>query len=621
MILFYRAKNILGYFMIMLLLISMGTYPRTTRLDQDFLNQIEALKWTDSDRAISILKKKMLKVENLDDLTTQAWIAIEISKVYSTKRDCDSIKLWYQKAQKIFNQLDDSIGKGEVLFQEGYWQYCQGNYEQALKLTLEGLGIMEANGDKRGVALGYLRLTRIYHFNYKMQNSADTGIIAGKKFEEIGDYINAADSWSFAGHGFRVLGKLDEALNAFNKTLSLAEQSGVQDILGMALNSLAFYFGEREDYDKSEYYFLQSLEYTNPEDERQLMVTNTGLSQIYLYDGQFQKSIRYGNRAMKTIVKINDTFFLSELPEYLAEAYEGLKQYDSAYKYMKMNSKYSDSLFTVSQEKSLEEMRVKYETEKKEEQLASNKKDQFFIIVICVVLLALLIILFLFYRKRQEKNKELLLLNGKLDKKNKQNELLLKEIHHRVKNNLEMVKSLIALQSAQLDDKASKEAMLASQNRVQSMGIIHQKLYQGDNLGSIEMKDYFLNLSEGILDSFNKEEKVKIECAMESLELDIDTAVPIGLIVNELLTNALKYAFPEDNLGNIKISLARKDNNVLTLNVSDNGIGKTTGKAPQGTGFGTQLVQLLTQQLNGKMEEKINNGTTVSFQFKLNTAA
>jgi two-component sensor histidine kinase len=205
--------------------------------------------------------------------------------------------------------------------------------------------------------------------------------------------------------------------------------------------------------------------------------------------------------------------------------------------------------------------------------------------------------------------------------KNAENELLLKEIHHRVKNNLEMVKSLIALQSAQLEDSATKDAMIASQNRVQSMGIIHQKLYQGENLGSIEMKDYFLNLSEGILDTFNAEDKVKIECAMDNLDLDVDTAVPIGLIVNELLTNALKYAFPENIEGKISISLEKTKDNHLKLKVADNGIGKVKGLAPIGTGFGSQLVSLLTQQLNGKMTERSESGTLIEFDFLIDTAA
>ncbi|WP_417200242.1 sensor histidine kinase [Bizionia sp.] len=135
------------------------------------------------------------------------------------------------------------------------------------------------------------------------------------------------------------------------------------------------------------------------------------------------------------------------------------------------------------------------------------------------------------------------------------------------------------------------------------------------------MKDYFLNLSEGILDSFNAENKVKIECAMEQMELDVDTAVPIGLIVNELLTNAIKYAFPNTETGKISIQLEQKTNDILHLKVTDNGIGKVLGLAPKGTGFGSQLIQLLTHQLNGTMQEDGEDGTSVSFQFKHQKAA
>lgn len=135
------------------------------------------------------------------------------------------------------------------------------------------------------------------------------------------------------------------------------------------------------------------------------------------------------------------------------------------------------------------------------------------------------------------------------------------------------------------------------------------------------MKDYFINLSEGLLDTFNAEDRVKIECAMQELELDVDTAVPIGLIVNELLTNALKYAFPEGQAGTIKLSLESVDAATLQLRIADNGVGKEIGKAAQGTGFGTQLVNLLTRQLEGTMTQEVHNGTIISFQFKKTKAA
>ena len=231
---------------------------------------------------------------------------------------------------------------------------------------------------------------------------------------------------------------------------------------------------------------------------------------------------------------------------------------------------------------------------------------------IVLLLIVFLVFGYISYRNRITSNRL-------LAAKNAENELLLKEIHHRVKNNLEVVSSLLALQSAQSDDVNTRDAMQESQNRVQSIGIVHQKLYQGSNLGAIEMKDYFLNLSESILDTFGADKKVHIECAMEKLDLDIDTAVPLGLIVNELITNTLKYAFPQGSNGKVLIKLEKSKDGALHLEVSDNGVGKS-GKIT-GTGFGGQLVSLLTRQLGGSMREETKNGTSVFFDFKMDKVA
>ena len=204
-----------------------------------------------------------------------------------------------------------------------------------------------------------------------------------------------------------------------------------------------------------------------------------------------------------------------------------------------------------------------------------------------------------------------------LSAKNAENELLLKEIHHRVKNNLEIVSSLLELQSAQIDDPSVQAAMLSSQNRVHSMGIIHQKLYQGEHLATIEMRDYFTNLSRSILNSFNADGKIKVECNMPELVLDVDTAISIGLITNELITNSLKYAFEGRDSGTIKISLNDESTKGgMLLKIADDGIGKQNNSKSKGTGFGTQLVSLLTKQLDGQLTYENLNGTTVSLYFK-----
>ena len=116
------------------------------------------------------------------------------------------------------------------------------------------------------------------------------------------------------------------------------------------------------------------------------------------------------------------------------------------------------------------------------------------------------------------------------------------------------------------------------------------------------------------LRSLTPEKKVTIECAMDHLDVDIDTAVPLGLIVNELLTNTLKYAFPAGQHGTVQIKLQKQADGVLQLEVSDNGVGKS--RTTKGTGFGGQLVALLTQQLGGSMREEVKNGTSIYFEFK-----
>lgn len=158
--------------------------------------------------------------------------------------------------------------------------------------------------------------------------------------------------------------------------------------------------------------------------------------------------------------------------------------------------------------------------------------------------------------------------------------------------------------------------MQASQSRVQSMSILHQNLYQGENLASIEMKNYFKHLAESILDTYDAWERVDVNYDMKEIELDVDTAVPIGLIVNELLTNALKYAFPDGEQGRITLSLKLLEEKALRLIVADNGIGKSTADSSKGTGFGSQLVRLLTRQLNRRMRVETKNGMHYTFEFK-----
>lgn len=352
------------------------------------------------------------------------------------------------------------------------------------------------------------------------------------------------------------------------------------------------------------------------------------LDQLALIDYEtknFNQAIVKYTKAREVYLKSNDHYWAINALNNIADTYEAKGDLANALKFKKQY--YTESLASAQElnDRSLRESELKVNVLNKEKELIQKSNQQIFFIVALGLCAISLLLIYRNVRLKQRSNLKLAAVNHELedknkllDKRNAENELLMKEIHHRVKNNLEVVSSLLALQSAQIDDQNTKDTMAESQNRVNSIGIVHQKLYQGTNLGAVEMKDYFLNLSESILESYGAEQRIDLELVMNNLDLDIDTAVPLGLIVNELLTNTIKYAFPKGENGTITIKLQKQDNNILRLEVADNGVGKSG--ITHGTGFGGQLISLLTHQLNGTMTEENQKGTTFIFDFKLKKA-
>lgn len=201
-----------------------------------------------------------------------------------------------------------------------------------------------------------------------------------------------------------------------------------------------------------------------------------------------------------------------------------------------------------------------------------------------------------------------------LEDRNREIEVLLREIHHRVKNNLEVVSSLLELQSVGLTDESARDAMLAGRSRVATMGILHQKLYQGDQVGTVGMQEYFTDLTRNLSHTFGVNNQVGFNITVaEDLRLDVDTAVPLGLIANELITNSIKYAFKGAAAGAVNVEMSRVGKRHLLV-VSDNGSGKTKGNT-EGTGFGMRLVGMLVQQLEGKLHETNDVGLRIEIRF------
>ena len=200
----------------------------------------------------------------------------------------------------------------------------------------------------------------------------------------------------------------------------------------------------------------------------------------------------------------------------------------------------------------------------------------------------------------------------------KEKELLLREIHHRVKNNLQIISSLLNLQTYYLKDEQAKELFEESRYRVQSMAMIHEKLYGAKNLSKVNFKEYIESLSRFLFQMYGVDPgRIELNIDVRYIFLDINTAIPCGLLICELISNALKYAFPNDRQGQILVNMRPQKVGKFTLTVSDNGVGLKKGIKLKGAeSFGLQLVDMLTEQLQGKIHIKRANGTTFTITFK-----
>jgi two-component sensor histidine kinase len=199
----------------------------------------------------------------------------------------------------------------------------------------------------------------------------------------------------------------------------------------------------------------------------------------------------------------------------------------------------------------------------------------------------------------------------------REKDVLLKEIHHRVKNNLQVISSLLNLQSGAVTEPAVLAMFTESQNRIKSMALIHEKLYQSKDLARIDFAEYVRNLANHLYRSYVVNANlISLKLNIENIHLNVDTAIPCGLMLNELVSNALKYAFPHGQKGEIGISLLRQNGEQLVLVVKDNGVGLPQDfDIKNSKSLGLKLVNILTKQLKGDLNYHGEGGTEFRLAF------
>jgi two-component sensor histidine kinase len=367
----------------------------------------------------------------------------------------------------------------------------------------------------------------------------------------------------------------------------------------------------------------------------------------YLAAGKYQEAGVCLTRYQDAVRRYKDVQFRKWAYLFAFQLDTARRQYGPAIGHLIEYDRIRDSISSIAQTKEVEQLNVAYETSEKEKHIQALQDDQKlqqralalsnqfrnFAIIGVILLLVTIAIGYSRYRLKQEKNRQLEIKQEELEKERSEvsrqnvelsrllneNEWLLREVHHRVKNNLQIVKSLLDSQSSFLKDESAQNAIRESQHRVQTMSLIHQKLYTSTNASTIYMPDYINELVDYLKSSFGTKQRIYFRREIEINTLDVIHAVPVGLILNEIITNSIKYAFFNTQDAQITIRLFQSGENEITLLVVDNGIGLPPDfdMANNGT-FGFRLINGLTEDLGGTVFIEHQQGTAIRLTFPFN---
>ncbi|QHW00149.1 tetratricopeptide repeat-containing sensor histidine kinase [Spirosoma endbachense] len=405
------------------------------------------------------------------------------------------------------------------------------------------------------------------------------------------------------------------------------------------LRSFGDCYSALKQYRLAETYYLQALQWSEngPEGVSQNLA-RLQLSQFYVTTGQFAKASLY----LKKVANVPDYKYplpnRQEIVWLRFKVDSAFGHTASALRHYQRYKAINDSVFNQTKSQQLAELGIRYETQKKEQDLQLKAKNIALLtqqgqtqqtqrnglLAGTALLMGLLGLSVNRYRLKQRSTQLLEVKQEQINHKNQElqqllmdKERLLKEIHHRVKNNLQVVMSLLNSQASYLSDNAALSAIQQSQHRLQSMALIHQKLYQAQGVACIPMDDYIQEVVAYLRESYELPQPIGFELQVEPIELDVTQAVPLGLIINEAITNALKYAFPHDRSGTISLAFHRLKPTTFELRITDDGVGLPADYDPaRSHSLGMTLIEGFSQQLGGELTIRNNAGLSISLLFQ-----
>ncbi|MBI1307705.1 MAG: tetratricopeptide repeat protein [Bacteroidetes bacterium] len=529
------------------------------------------------------------------------------------------------EVQKLAIELlkDAENYKGVVVCCSGA-AYClekKGKLDEALEIVLYSLKVIDEQnlGDEQR-AKNLVDLARIYRENNQLNKSISVYEEALKISLDKGDHSTSGVIYMNMGNVYSQDGDYKKALSSLSKSLEQTELCNCKGRMTAVWSNIGYAQYNLGDGDAvlAAAHNADSLwlDRSNKEVDMDL---NCLLGMGNQLKGDNAKAMLYLEKAMDLARETNFREKMIRISTVLAKCYAALGEKNKLEELLTSVIRIKDSTYNEGMAASIADMQIKYETQKKENDLdrletasrlneaklsAARWRNIFLILMVCTALVIAAMSFRLLQRSRKDRellsrqNKELAEL---LDQK----KLLLKEIHHRIKNNLQTISSLLNLQTRASEDEIVKKAMLDGQGRLKSISLLHQKLYLNDTVSTIAMQEYIEDLCDYIVKNFNEgNKKVHLNIDAKDISLDMDTAIPLGLILNELVTNTMKHAFNNLSDGEINITLNHdNEQHGYVLELQNNGTGLPDNLEIESLpSMGLRLVKNLSRQLRGNLK-------------------
>ncbi len=511
-----------------------------------------------------------------------------------------------------------------VYTQLGYYENSRGAISASLHYYQEAFKIFESFGDKEGLGTLYLNLSGLY---YGMREN-DIALEYSNKALEIANQIeNKPELMVFALNNLAVLysdmGNVEKSLEYQFRSLAICDSTGNKFGAGMINNNIGGVYSQMEESDLAFKHFKLAEEiFQDIGNDTWASFTYHKMGSAFLANKEFQQAEKYANlcfehaelsgdvqpklRAANLLYRLNEkagnyeeAFYFYQKHEHLVDSISGEK--------IRMTTRKMEMDFQIEKEKVIADK----ENEKKLEVSIEREKRQELIsyAILGGLILVCIFMFILFFRLR-------IIIKQKkvIEKQNDERKLLLKEIHHRVKNNFQIVSSVLKLQAAEENNTKIDRAFDDAINRIHSMAAVHEMIYKQDDFAAVAPKNYFNKLTDSMR-TYALQHNIQFDVDSEVEALSVQTLIPLGISVNEMITNSIKYAFTGEHKNpKIRIRLNQNNGNYI-LTYQDNGIGFASHL--KSDSFGMELIETILEQIEGKLEkeEDTNWSTHLNIRF------